>query len=85
MIFLSYVVQIKKIKKAQQEALINITEPHIVDRVKKIMKAKTAGDYFCAGGGSYNCDDTMVTTQTNKLEERKQTVEKKKKNNSESK
>eukprot|EP00751_Fragilariopsis_kerguelensis_P032816 CAMPEP_0170971366 /NCGR_PEP_ID=MMETSP0735-20130129/45194_1 /TAXON_ID=186038 /ORGANISM="Fragilariopsis kerguelensis, Strain L26-C5" /LENGTH=39 /DNA_ID= /DNA_START= /DNA_END= /DNA_ORIENTATION= len=39
------------------------------------MKAKTAGDYFRAGGGAYNCDDAMVTTQINKLEERKKMLE----------
>ena len=49
-------------KKSQQEARINTTEPHTFDRVQKIMKAKTAGDYFRAGGGAYNCDNAMVAT-----------------------
>ena len=74
-----------KITKAQQEARINITEPHTFDRVQKIMKAKTAGDYFRAGGGVQNCDDAMVATQINKLEERKKMLEKKKNNNSDRK
>ena len=45
------------------------------------MKAKAAGDYFYAGGGAYNCDDAMIVTEINKLEERKNMLEKKKKNN----
>ena len=66
-----------KITKTQQEARINITEPHTFDKVQIIMKAKTAGDYFHAGGWAYNCDDAMVATQMNELEERKNMLEKK--------
>ena len=73
---------INKITTAQQEARINITEPHTFDRIQKIMKAKTAGDYFRAGGGAYNCDDAMVAMQIIKLETRKKMLEKKKTKNS---
>ena len=44
------------------------------------MRAKTGGDYFCAGGGTYNWYDAMVATQIKNLKRERKRWKRKRSN-----